>query len=184
MAAIFPKSGALRPGYVPDQVDQFFKRAREAYEGGIPADQFSSQNVQRAAFELKRGGYDTRAVDSALNRLEAAFVQRDKVDFISVNGESQWHARVAEQATALYPRLLRPDGERFSHPPKGEKGYNAAQVDELLGRLTAYFDKNEPLTVSNVRLALFDSAKGSAAYREDQVDAYLGRAVQILLAAS
>ncbi len=184
MAAIFPKSGMLRPGYSPDQVNQFFARAREAYEGGIPASQFSAQNVQQVAFELKRGGYDTRAVDSALNRLEAAFVQRDKIDFISVNGESQWHAKVAEDATALYPRLLRPDGERFSRPPKGEKGYKADQVDALLKRITAYFDSNEPLTASNVRLALFDQAKGDSAYREDQVDAYLGRTIQILLAAS
>ncbi len=184
MAATFPKSGTFRRGYKPDQVDQFFARAREAYEGGIPVSQFSAQQVQQVAFELKYGGYDTRAVDSALNRLEAAFVQRDKVDFISVNGESQWHAHVAEQATTLYPRLLRPDGDRFSRPPKGEKGYSAAQVDEMLGRITAYFDRGEPLTVGDVRFVLFDSAKGKSAYREDQVDAYLGRMVEILLCAS
>lgn len=184
MAAVFPKAGAFRRGYEPQDVDAFFMRARSAYEGGVPASQFSGKQVQNAAFPLKMGGYDTRSVDSALNRLEAAFVQRDKVDFISVNGEAQWHARVAEQATTLYPRLLRPNGERFSHPPRGTKGYQAAEVDALLERITAYFDSNAPLTVGDVRFALFRAAKGTQAYREDQVDAYLGRMVEILLAAS
>lgn len=184
MATVFPKASALRRGYAQDDVDAFFSRARSAYEGGVPASQFSGKQVQRASFPLKFGGYDTRSVDSALNRLEAAFVQRDKVDFISVNGEAQWHARIAEQATTLYPRLLRPNGERFSNPPRGEKGYSAEEVDALLERITAYFDNNTPLTVADVRFALFKPAKGKAAYREDQVDAYLGRMVEILLSAS
>ena len=184
MATIFPKAPAFRRGYSPADVDAFFARARSAYEGGVPASQFSGKQVQRASFPLKLAGYDTRSVDSALNRLEAAFVQRDKIDYISVNGEAQWHARVAERATSLYPRLLRPSGQKFSNPPRGERGYRAEEVDALLDRITAYFDKNEPLTVADVRFALFRPAKGKSAYREDQVDAYLGRMVEILLSAS
>ncbi|MFT0763024.1 DivIVA domain-containing protein [Scrofimicrobium sp. R131] len=184
MAEIFPKAGLLRRGYDRETVDQFFAQARAAYEGGIPAEQFSASQVRQASFELRRGGYDTRSVDSALNRLEAAFTQRDKVDYISVNGEANWYAKVAESATTLYPRLLRPDGARFSHPPRGEKGYRTDEVDALMHRITLFFDQNQPLTVGDVRLALFHSAKGEKAYREDQVDAYLGRVVEIILAAS
>lgn len=174
----------FRRGYHPEWVDAFFEEARSAYEGGIPQEVFSYPQVGQAAFPLKVGGYDTRAVDAALNRLESAFVQRDRMDFISVNGEAQWFAHIAEQATVLYPRLLRPAGERFSHPPKGERGYKAAEVDRLLDRLTAFFDEATPLDVSDVRLALFSRAKGAAAYREDQVDAYLNRVVEILLCAA
>ena len=192
MAELFELSGKFRQGYATEDVDVFFERARSAYEGGIPADEFSADDVRRAAFQLVRGGYNTRVVDSALNRLEAAFIQRDRVDYISVNGEAEWYNQVAEDATKLYPRLLRPAGQRFSHPggkgqksgSLGKKGYNAAQVDELLDRLTAYFDDQAALEVSDVRFALFDTAKGEKAYREDQVDAYLGKVVEILLAVS
>lgn len=183
MSTVFPKAGALRRGYDPEWVDTFFEQARSAYEGGIPSQEFSGQQVQQASFPLRMGGYDTRAVDSALNRLEAAFMQRDKMDYIAVNGEAAWYEQVAERATSLYPRLLRPAGERFSAPPRGEKGYNAAEVDAMLDRITLYFDQDQPLALAEVRFALFSPAKGEAAYREDQVDAYLGRVVEVLLAA-
>lgn len=184
MTTAFPKVGFFRRGYHPEWVDAFFEEARSAYEGGIPQEVFSYPQVGQAAFPLKIGGYDTRAVDAALNRLESAFVQRDRMDFISVNGETGWFAHVAEQATGLYPRLLRPAGQRFSHPDGRERGYKANEVDRLLDRLTAFFDEGTPLDVKEVRLALFSSAKENDAYREDQVDAYLNRVVEILLCAA
>lgn len=184
MAAIFPAVSVFRKGYAKGAVDTFFREARSAYEGGTPGEVFSATQVRTAAFPLKRRGYETRAVDSALNRLEAAFVQRDRMDFISVNGEAEWYARVAEDATVLYPRLLRPAGEKFSHPAKREIGYRADEVDAILDRLTSYFDGGASLEVKDVRKALFSPAKGNAAYREDQVDAYLGRVIEILLSAA
>ena len=42
-------------------------------------------------------------------------------------------------------------------------------------------DRGE-VTVEDVRLATFRDAKGTKAYSEGPVDAYLGRAVEILLA--
>lgn len=183
MATIFPTVGVFRKGYEPQSVDAFFQAARSAYEGGTPGEIFSASQVRAAAFPLRRGGYETRAVDSALNRLEAAFVQRDRMDFISVNGENEWYARVAEDATVLYPRLLRPAGRRFAHPVKRELGYRASEVDALLARLTDYFDGRATLDVGDIRKAQFSAARGTDAYREDQVDAYLSRAVEILLCA-
>lgn len=181
MSSTFPKAKTFHKGYDPEWVDAFFTEARSAYEGGISAQVFSSDQVAQAAFPLVRGGYDTRAVDSALNRLEAAFVQRDRVDFIAVNGEADWYSKVTQMATTLYPRLLRPAGQRFSSPDKRARGYNASQVDELLDRLTAYFDENGSIEVADVRFALFSEARGTKAYREDQVDAYLRRTVEVLL---
>ena len=115
-----------------------------------------------------------------MSRLEAAFVQRDRADHIAVNGEGAWYEKVADRATTLYPRLLRPYGQRFSHPRSGI-GYNAEQVDDLLDQIAAFFDDREDLAADDVRHALFKAARGKKAYAMGPVDAYLGRAVEILL---
>ena len=86
-----------------------------------------------------------------------------------------------DRVTTLYDRLLRPRGSRFAHPDSG-RGYEATAVDDLLDRLAAYFDEGSPLRVDDVRLAIFKPARGKKAYAEGPVDAYLGRAVEILLA--
>ena len=113
MSDAFPTVSIFRKGYDPDTVDEFFEDARRAYEGGRPAEQFSAEQVRQATFPLKRRGYRIDAVDAAMNRLEAAFVQRDRADHIAVNGEGAWYERVADRATTLYPRLLRPRGEQI-----------------------------------------------------------------------
>lgn len=179
----FPRVGFGRKGYDPELVDEFFAEARRAYEGGVPAEQFSAEQVRLATFSLTRGGYRIDEVDAAMNRLEGAFVQRDRSDHIAVNGEAAWYERVADRATTLYPRLLRPRGQRFSHPERG-RGYDAEQVDDLLDRLADYFDDRADITADDIRHAIFQPRKGRRAYSEGPVDAYLGRAVEILLAVS
>ena len=120
----FPRVGVFSKGYDCAQVDAFFEDARRAYEGGVPPEQFSSEQVRLATFELKSRGYDIEAVDGAMNRLEAAFVNRDR----------------------------------------------------------AYFDEAGELTAEEIRTATFRPKRGKKAYAEGPVDAYLGRAVEILLA--
>ncbi len=181
---IFPCVSSFRRGYSQKHVAAFFEKARNAYEGGMPSSKFSAEQVRLASFPLCRGGYDTKVVDAALNRLEAAFVQRDRAEFISVQGEAEWYDRVAETATTLYPRLLKPEGERFPHPKKGERGYRSDQVDAVLDELSAFFDDEIKLTADDIRMALFDSAKGKKAYSEAHVDIYLGRVIDILQAVS
>ncbi len=184
MTRTFPRTRFYRRGYAPQWVDAFFVEAKAAYEGLPPGTGFDATDVQQATFPLQRGGYAPQAVDGALNRLQAAFIQREQQQYVAQHGEEQWHQLVADRATTLYPRLLRPEGEKFSHP-EGRRGvgYDAEQVDDLLLRLTRYFDNGVPLQPADVRGAYFKSARGQAAYREDQVDAYLARAVEILLAA-
>jgi DivIVA domain-containing protein len=137
--------------------------------------------VRVAAFDLVRHGYSPAAVDSALDRLEAAFVAADRADFIAENGQSAWMTGVVERATTLYERLTRPPGERFA-PPQHGRGYDAAQVDALLDRLVAYFDEGTPIQAAQVRSTTFDSAPRSRSYAEGPVDAYLDRVVDVLLA--
>lgn len=184
MTELFPKTSRFRQGYAEEPVSAFFQEARDAYEQGEGSDDFSFEQIRRAAFPLQRGGFDTQAVDRALSRLEAAFIQRDRAGYIAQHGEAAWFDKVADEATALYPRLLRPHGQRFGHPEEGEKGYACKDVDEMLDRLAAFFDDRGTLTEPDLRFALFPVTRGEAAYSEPQVDAFLGRAMYVLLAVS
>lgn len=181
MNKVFPSAGRFSTGYDKAEVDEFFKYAKTAYEGGVSSKDFSAIQVRSAAFNRQRGGYDTVVVDAALDRLEAAFVKRDRANHVAVNGEDAWMEHIAKRATALYPRLLRPAGERFASPKKGY-GYRKAEVDKFIDRIAAYFDEGAPLTANDVRTVTFPAARKSKAYDEAVVDAFLARTIEILLA--
>lgn len=186
MSQLFPRVAPTQRGYDPEQVDEFFAHARSVYESGAAPDggdasDFDASNVRSAAFDLVRRGYRAASVDAALDRLEAAFVAAERTDYIAERGKRAWMDAVVERATALYPRLKRPVGKRFSHPDRG-RGYDAAQVDALLDKLISYFDEGTPITAAEVRTASFASAPRARAYAEGPVDAYLDRVVDVLLA--
>ncbi|MFC7405271.1 cell division protein DivIVA [Georgenia alba] len=210
MTPMFPTAGRWRTGYDREQVEEFFARARASYEADdadgaagpegappppappegeddeaqaapAPTGPIDEHDVRGAAFDLVRDGYATAAVDAALDRLEAAFVQRRRAAFIAEQGESAWMDRVADLATTLYPRLLRPAGRRFRAPEKG-RGYDRESVDQLMDRLIAYFDEGGEMTSAELRSTTFPSVPARRAYHEGTVDAYLARAVEVLVA--
>lgn len=181
MSPLFPVAGRMSTGYHREQVDEFFARARRAYEARAEGEDLSAAEVRDAAFDLVRSGYATGAVDAALDRLEAALVQRRRETFIAAHGQQAWMDRIAERATTLYPRLVRPAGERFAPPERGS-GYDRAAVDDLMDRLIAYFDADGDLTAAEVRAITFPTARRAQAYAEGVVDAYLDRVVEVLLA--
>ncbi|WP_456826603.1 DivIVA domain-containing protein [Cellulomonas sp. P5_E12] len=177
---MFRTVSGLKQGYDPDEVDDFFSHARAVYEQG-PAGGLASKDVRGVAFDMVRGGYVTAAVDAALDRLEAAFVARSRAEYIATQGQQAWMSKLSEQARTLYGRLGRPDGDRFAAPDGRHQGYEPADVDELCRRLVAYFDKGTPLSAAEVRSATFRRRKGRNAYAEGPVDAFLARAVEVLL---
>lgn len=178
--AMFPHVGRWSRGYDPDQVDLFFARARAAYEGPLEAS-MPADEVRNTSFDLARGGYTARVVDEAMDRLEAAFFRRERAAFVALNGMSEWQARTERLIRTLQPRAARPAGVRFAQPAHGP-GYRAADVDALVDRIVGRFESNAPLTSDEIRAASFGSARGRAAYAEGPVDAYLDRALQVLLA--
>ncbi|MBK5248648.1 MAG: DivIVA domain-containing protein [Actinomycetales bacterium] len=180
MAGVFPTVGRWASGYDRDEVDKFFDRARTAYEGGSE-ESMTAEDVRSAAFDLVRHGYAPAAVDSALDRLEGAFVQRERSEYIAANGQEAWMEQVAERATTLYPRLVRPAGERFA-PPEHGRGYDRDAVDDVLDRLVDYFDSGATLSAGELRQATFPVAPRARSYGEGPVDAFLDRAVDVLLA--
>ena len=184
MRDLFPHAGFMRTGYHLVQVDEFFDRARAAYERPMLDDVgLSALDVRRAAFDMKRGGYKTAAVDSALDRLETAFATRAREQFVRVHGHDAWMTQLAEQAQVLYPRLRRPKGQRFRQPVKSRKGYDAREVDALLERLIAFFDTGELLTPEDLRHTTFKRRGKRGAYDERTVDAFVARAVDVLMGA-
>lgn len=178
--AMFPHVGRMSRGYEPDQVDLFFARARTAYDGPLD-DALHAEEVRNASFDLVRGGYTPGVVDGALDRLEAAFFRRERAAFVALNGMSEWKARTERLTHTLQPRAARPAGLRFASPEHGQ-GYRAADVDALIDRLAAFFEGNGTFASEDIRSANFRSARGHAAYAEGPVDAYLDRALQVLLA--
>lgn len=185
MPDLFPKVNSFKLGYSPREVDQFFARAREAYEKPGFANDLAAFDVRRASFDVRRGGYVIAAVDAALDRLEVAFSARVRDRFVREKGHDAWMQDLAARAQTLYPRLRRPAGKRFA-APKGrfQGGYDRKEVDAVLDRLTAFFDQGQPITAEEVRSMTFTRRRQGAAYDERVVDVYLARAVDILLGAA
>ncbi len=174
----FERAGFLRVGYAPNEVDEFLARAKEAYSAGESSG-FDESDVRCVVFPRKRGGYKTEAVDAALDRLEAAFIQARRAQVVQASGENAWLNDTYAQAKSLYPRLLRPSGERFKDAEGW--GYLKEDVDAIVDRLADYFDGKSPLSSSDVRDLAFKPAKNEKAYDEAVVDTYLERAVTVLV---
>lgn len=174
----FTKLSWWRHGYATEEVDQFLEHARAVYESeqGLTGD-----DVLGVDFALVRGGYAPGEVDGALDRLARAVVKNQAQAFAREYDEKEWLAVTAEKATGLYPRLRRPEGQKFERPRRGY-GYDAAEVDAFMKRISAYFSDNSQLSFEDVRGVTFTLRKGKKAYCEASVDAYLKYVAEILLA--
>jgi DivIVA domain-containing protein len=181
-SAPFDRVSRREHGYNMRQVDKFLDRAREYYDGwdsSLPP--VTSHDVRTVAFDPARGGYDPRAVDSALDRLEDAFAQRERDDLIAQEGEEAWLTRIGRLSAVLRARLHREPGERFRRPrQRNATSYNTQDVDALCNELLNYFERDEPLSVDVVRRAMFRPARGADGYEENQVDAFLERVVELM----
>jgi DivIVA domain-containing protein len=189
----FSRTNRFTQGYDPEQVEDFFARARQAYEGvaeaatgthgsGAPASRMTAHEVRVAAFDLVRGGYDVHQVDSALDRLEDAMAARERERLVKAGGEEALFAELSRRAQALHGRLNRPDGQRFVRGEGFEPGYDPDDVDALCKRLLGYFNDGEEMSADEVRRAVFRGRRGKRGYREVQVDAFLDRVVEIMVA--
>lgn len=179
--AAFTKSGKTRRGYRAEDVDEFFARAKELYQEEELPQELEAEKVRTVAFPLVRNGYSTVEVDQALDRLERACWQRQRTQVVAAEGTDAWLGRAYESAATLYPRLNRPRGERFRPPAKG-RGYDRAEVDDLLDRLAKYFDGSEDLRAKEIIGSSFLMRGRSRAYDVGVVDVYLDRAISVLQA--
>lgn len=171
-------------GYNAKQVDQFLQRAKVALETPKAAKpSIGSGDVRSVAFDPVKGGYSAAVVDAALDRLEDAFARRERDELIAARGEDAWLREIGKLSGILRGRLHRPDGERFRRPAKKKtRSYNTADVDKLCYELIGYLEEDKPLSVDNIRRAVFRPATGPDGYEETQVDAFLDRVVELMAA--
>ncbi|MDR2453804.1 MAG: DivIVA domain-containing protein [Bifidobacteriaceae bacterium] len=181
MADLFRRAKGGR-GYDTGEVDDFFSRAQAVYEGRS-AETLTPEDVRNVAFTQVKGGYDEPQVDGALDRLDNAFTRKQRSEFIAERGQQAWLDKIVDRATTLYDRLGRPDGQKFAPAERGQPAYDRTQVDALLHRLADYFNNGAPLSSSDIRHAVFATVRGKRGYGMGPVDAYLDRALEVLVAA-
>lgn len=165
-------------GYHTKQVDEFIREARQAYESdsGITAD-----IVQTKTFDLVRGGYRPDQVDQVLERLEDALRRAERDEFIANHGQQAWDLQLIERLEELMGRLQRPLGEKFRQAEANIQGYDMAEVDDCMARITSHLQDEEHIRLTDVRNATFTAQKGHRAYDEAQVDAFLLAVVELLV---
>lgn len=168
----FPRVGRLHKGYHRRQVDHFLNHVEVALGGVFPVP--TAAEVRQAGFELVRNGYDTLAVDEALDDLEERVLTAQRMSAgrrgrVDPAGEAEF---VKAGLGAAYMR-------RFPRAKALRRGYDVDDVDDFIDRVVAALDGHATLTVEDVRAAPFRPRRGG--YREDAVDDTLDRVVELFL---
>lgn len=176
VSSSFPRASRLSKGYDKGQVDAFFTR--------VLGSRVDAHQARTVGFDLRRGGYDVEAVDLALDRVEddLARAERDRVR--SELGERGYINQVTGQAQVLRGRLARQHGDRFSRRSGLHRGYDVAEVDDLCDQIADYFDGEHALSVDDLRDKVFRLSRGSRAYDERAVDAFIDRVVAVIIKVS
>lgn len=176
MSFAFSKSGS-KLGYVPSQVDAFLESARGQYLD--PDNQeMEAATIRSARFELVKNGYSISAVDTAMEKLEDVFVERELERSFSASGEEDFVRLLEEGLTLLAARSNRARDKRFTKRKWPNRGYNRRQVDAFCSRLAAYLKQETEMTLKEVRLVVFKTQRRG--YAEYQVDAFIEKLVEVL----
>ncbi|WP_394552353.1 DivIVA domain-containing protein [Agromyces sp. MMS24-JH15] len=182
MPSTFPRAHRGQLGYRIEQVEEFLKVARRAYDGAaLPDDPpVSAETIRLTAFAMQKGGYSTAHVDGALERLEDAFAAEERQIAARLQGDEAWLAEARTTAQVVANRLSRPERARFDRVGPLVLGYRVDEVDRFADKLTRYFRDGWPIGVDDVRTVTFRAQRGG--YREAQVDLVLDAVVDVMLA--
>ncbi|MFT4258663.1 DivIVA domain-containing protein [Microbacterium sp.] len=165
-------------GYHRAAVDTFLAAARQAFEGA--GDDLTAADVRVASFPLVKGGYAVAEVDAALARVEDALAARERERVVRRQGAGAWVEQARADAQEILDHLARPAKHRFARTGMLAFGYRIDEVDHVSSRIVRYLRDGEPLTAEQLRSAAFRMQRGG--YREEQVDALLDAAVDVILA--
>jgi len=180
VSTTFPRTSKKKHGYSAAEVEQFLATARQAYDAKDDAPTLSAEDIRHTAFAMQKGGYSPAHVDAALERLEDAFASRERERASRALGEEAWLDNARARRDELVSRMNRDAGQRFSRTSFLSVGYNRADVDRLASRLVKHFTDGFPVSVDDVRTAVFRPQRGG--YREVQVDLVLDEVVDVMLA--
>ncbi|MGO2683113.1 DivIVA domain-containing protein [Microbacterium sp.] len=173
----FRTTSGRERGYHRAAVDTFLAAARESFESesGLTA-----AEVRIASFPLVREGYIVGDVDAALGRIEDAFAARIREQAVRSGGAEEWVVEARTQAQEILDHLARPRRRKFARTGFLTFGYRIDEVDHVAARIVRYLRDGEDLTVEQLRSAAFRMQRGG--YREEQVDALLDAAIDVILA--
>ncbi len=185
-----PRCAEAQRGYDVAQVDDFLAAVHAALQDAPPgpgpehgSGTVLSTLVRAAVFAGARGGYRPEAVDELLDAAEESLAAAERERCLRARGPEAWQEHLDALTRLLRNRLDRPRTQRFRRPSRARaQGYSAAHVDVLCERLGARLEGAAPLEPAELRRAVFPPAQGERSYEEQQVDAFLDRAVQLLLA--
>jgi DivIVA domain-containing protein len=177
MSFTFPRVESKKPGYAPEQVDQFLSRARAQFnnpvDGGVTA-----HEVRNTEFDLIHGGYAPEVIDGAMDKLEDSFAGREIQRQKAEKGSYALDDRLARVIELVRGRINRPKGQRFSNTGLLLRGYSRKQVDALCEHITRHFDSQAPISIDEVRRVVFNAKRGG--YVESHVDAFIDRVIEAL----
>jgi DivIVA domain-containing protein len=169
----------MRSGYDPVEVDDLIGRI-EATLGRGPRDVeiVTADDVRRATFRAKRGGYQETAVDFALEAFVVALETRAKspvrLAMAEPTGEmlrEEWFETQASRVERVAFRTGRMG-----------TGYNEDEIDAFLDRIVATLrgTTDNPVTGKEVREAKFSTVLVRPGYLIADVDSFLAGIADVL----
>lgn len=175
----FPRVMGMRSGYDPAEVDALIGRI-EATLGRGPreVELVTADDVRRATFRTRRGGYQETAVDFALEAFVVALETMAKSPIRLAMAEptgdllrEEWFETQAAKVERVAFR-----------PGRMATGYNEDEVDAFLDRIVATLrgTTDYPLTVGEVREAKFSTVLLKPGYLIADVDAFLEGIAEVL----
>ena len=176
----FPLTSKSKHGYDLDSVDAFLAEARAAYDADSSTAVVTSARVRQVSFPMARGGYEVAPVDDALERLEIAMAERERERAIEREGWEGFTKRTQAGSAEIVARLSRPRRKRFRRTFFLNAGYRVSAVDSLADIILSYLESGVPLSVEQVRNAVFSAQRGG--YDEQQVDVVLDAVIDVVLA--
>jgi len=168
---------AERVGYNVDQVNSFMEQARRQYLDAT-VEIFTVKAVRESRFDLEKHGYSISAVDSAMEKLEDIFAQRELERQLARFGYGQFVADSTELRELLGSRVNRKAKKKFARRRWPNQGYNCKEVDRLCSQLATHLAGTSRLTAKDVRLSVFKTKRGG--YAEHQVDAFIDKIVELI----
>ena len=164
-------------GYAPAEVDAFILRARDQYNN-FSAQILDWRDITAQKFTLVKGGYEIAAVDSAIDKLQDTFAERELSRKSNPVAPSLSGQLLTELRGLLLGRASRPKNRKFTRVGVMAKGYSRKEVDALLFVVQEFLEGEDELTIDEVRSLTFKVKRGG--YFESQVDAYIERLVEYL----
>ena len=175
--ASFKNVSKNKLGYEPTEVDAFILRARDHYNN-VSAQLVDWRDLTDHKFALTKGGYDIRAVDAAIDKLQDTFAERELSKKSNPFAASFSGSILTELRGLLLSRANRPKNHYFKRVNVFGVGYSRKEVNALMEVVQEFLEGEEILTLEDVRSLRFKVKRGG--YIESQVDAYIGRLVEYL----